>query len=88
MAKWTVGDIWKSREKIEIVLASANRAFAKKRCIVRDAHFHRLDKACYLWFQQQRAKGTPVSGPPDPNNIIFQAYNLINICMHAIYGMF
>ena len=64
VAKSTVGDIWKNREKIEIhVSASTNPAFAKKRCIVRDAHFHKLDEACYIWFQQQRAKGAPVSGP-------------------------
>ena len=64
VAKATVGDIWKNREKIEIhVSASTNPAFAKKRCIVRDAHFHKLDEACYIWFQQQRAKGAPVSGP-------------------------
>ena len=60
VAKSTVGDIWKNREKIEIhVSAGTNPAFAKKRCIVRDAHFHKLDEACYIWFQQQRAKGAP-----------------------------
>ena len=26
-------------------------------------HIHKLDEAGYLWFQQQRPKGTPVSGP-------------------------
>ena len=45
-AKSTVGDIWKNREKIERhVSASANPAFAKKRCIMRDVHFHKLDEA-------------------------------------------
>ena len=64
VAKSTVGDIWKNKEKIEThVTASANPALAKRRCIVRDAHFQKLDEACYLWFQQQRAKGAPVSGP-------------------------
>ena len=49
VAKSTVGDIWKNREKIEIhVSASTNPAFAKKRCIVRDAHFHKLDLASHL----------------------------------------
>ena len=47
VAKSTVGDIWKNREKIEIhVSASTNPAFAKKRCIVRDAHFHKLEHQC------------------------------------------
>ena len=45
-AKSTVGDIWKNTEKIErFVSASANPAFAKKRCIMRDVHFHKLGKA-------------------------------------------
>lgn len=52
--KSTVGYIWKNKEKIEMhVTASANPAFTKKPCIVRDAHFQKFDKACYLWFQQQ-----------------------------------
>ena len=46
VAKSTVGDIWKNREKIERhVSASANSAFVKKRCIMRDVHFHKLDEA-------------------------------------------
>ena len=62
--KSTVGDIWKEREKIEThVSASENPSFAKKRCIVREPHFDKLDQACYLWFQHQRSKGAPVSGP-------------------------
>ena len=45
-AKSTVGDIWKNREKIERhVSTSANPTFAKKRCIMRDVHFHKLDEA-------------------------------------------
>jgi hypothetical protein len=34
-----------------------------KRSIVKEPHFGKLDKACYLWFQQQRSKGAPVSRP-------------------------
>ena len=60
----TVGDVWKVRNKIEThVSASGNPSFAKKRCIVRDPQFDNLDQACYLWFQEQRSKGAPVSGP-------------------------
>jgi hypothetical protein len=47
MPKSTVGDIWKDRDKIEhFVSTSACPSFAKKRCIVRDAKFDELDKAC------------------------------------------
>ena len=62
--KSTVEDIWKEREKIETHMsASENPSFAKKRCIVREPHFDKLNQACYLWSQQQRSKGIPVSGP-------------------------
>ena len=59
--KSTVGDIWKDRDKIEKHVTATT--LAKKRCIVRDANFDKIDQACYLWFLQQRSKGAPVSGP-------------------------
>ena len=34
-----------------------------KRETMKRAKFDELDKAVYLWFIQQRCKGTPVSGP-------------------------
>ena len=62
--KSTVGDIWKDREKIEKYVSTSDcPTFAKKRCIVREAKFEELEKACYTWFMQQRSKGAPVSGP-------------------------
>ena len=30
---------------------------------MKKAKFDKLDKAVYLWFIQQRCKGTPISGP-------------------------
>ena len=51
--KSTVGDIWKDREKIEKhVTASECPSLAKKRCIVRDVNFEKLDQACHIWFLQ------------------------------------
>ena len=62
--KSTIADIWKLRVKIEDhVSSSDNPSFAKKRCIMKEAQFETLDKACYIWFLQQRSKGAPVSGP-------------------------
>ena len=59
--KSTIRDVWKDRDKIEAhVSASGNPSFAKKRCIVREPQFDKLDQACYLWFQQQHSKGAPV----------------------------
>ena len=64
VAKSTVSNTWKSRERTDNhVAASAYPKFAKRCCIVRDTHFQKLDKACYLRFQQQCAKGAPVSSP-------------------------
>ena len=65
LAKSTISDIWKDREKIKKHVAScANpKQFAKRRCLVREPLLDDLDKACYLWFLQQRGKGAPVSGP-------------------------
>ena len=52
--KSAVADVWKAREKIERhVSASDNPSFAKKRCIVKEANFEKLDKAVYTWFIQQ-----------------------------------
>ena len=43
--------------------ASNCPSLAKKRCIVRDANFEKLDQACHVWFLQQRSNGDPLSGP-------------------------
>ena len=49
VAKSTMGNIWKNKDKIKThVTTSANPTFAKRCCIVRDAHFQKLDEACYL----------------------------------------
>ena len=62
--KSTVSDIWKGREKIEsFVSASECPSLTKKRCIVRDPNYEKLDQACHVWFLQQRSKGAPISGP-------------------------
>ena len=46
VAKSTVADIWKHREKITLhVTASDDPSYAKKRCIIREPHFEKLDKA-------------------------------------------
>lgn len=63
-AKSTVHDIMKNKTKLTTFLTEIeDGACVKKRRIVRRAHLEKLDKAVYLWFVQQRCKGTPVSGP-------------------------
>ena len=47
--KSTIGDIWRERDKIEAhVSASENPSFAKKRCIVREPRFDKIDHAGML----------------------------------------
>ena len=31
-------------------MTASNSLLAKKRCIVRDANFEKLDQACHVWF--------------------------------------
>ena len=38
-------------------MTASNSLLAKKRCIVRDANFEKLDQACHVWFLQQRSNG-------------------------------
>ena len=61
--KSTVYDIVKSKEKLKAFLKEIeDGSCVKKRRIVRRANLEDLDKAVYLWFVQQRCKGTPISG--------------------------
>ena len=63
VAKSTVSDIWKDREKIENSMSSVDSVtLSKKRCIVRQLKFDLVDSACWQWFCQQHLKGAPVSG--------------------------
>ena len=64
MLKSTVHDIVKNKEKLRSFLTEVQEGDCiKKRRVVRRADLDKLDKAVYLWFVQQRCKGTPISGP-------------------------
>ena len=55
--KSTVGIFGRLEKKSEKhVTASDCPSLAKKRCIVRDANFEKLDQVCQVWFLQQRSK--------------------------------
>ena len=78
LPKSTVGDIWKDREKMQNHVSSSDcSSFAKRRHIVREAHFEKLDKACNLCFLQQRSKGAPVSGPELKEKALHVLYRVI-----------
>ena len=65
VAKSTVSDISHDRVKIKEYVSSAEapESFAKKRHIMRRAHFGKLDEAVHMWFVQECSRGAPVSGP-------------------------
>ena len=64
VGKSTVHDIVKNQAKLQTFLTEIQDGDCiKKRRIVRRANLEALDKAVYLWFVQQRCKGTPISGP-------------------------
>ena len=44
-------------------MTASNSFLAKKRCIVRDANFEKLDQACHVWFLTFRTI-TEGEGPP------------------------
>ena len=63
--KSTVSDVWKAREHVKqfvTELDDCHAKSAKKRCIIRRSNYEHVDKALHLWFLQQRAVGTPISG--------------------------
>jgi len=65
IGKSTVSDVWKVHERVKQFISEledCHSKSAKKRCIVRRSNYEDVDKALHLWFLQQRAVGTPISG--------------------------
>ncbi|OWK18149.1 hypothetical protein Celaphus_00008861, partial [Cervus elaphus hippelaphus] len=60
----TVRDIRKNKEKIITYASSSDStSLLAKRKSMKPSMYEELDKAMLEWFNQQRAKGNPVSGP-------------------------
>ena len=63
VGKSTIHNMVKNKAKLQTFLMEIQDGDCiKKRQIVRRANLDALDKAVYLWFIQQRCKGTPISG--------------------------
>ena len=78
VGKSTVHDIVKNKAKLQTFLTDIQEGDCiKKRKVVRRSDFQELDKAVYLWFIQQRCKGTPISGPLLMSKSL-QLYPLVN----------
>lgn len=57
--------IWKVCDLIRQFVAElddCNSKGAKKICIIRKSNYEDVDKTLHLWFLQQQAIGTPISG--------------------------
>ncbi len=55
--KSAVADIWKEREKIKNYIGCGEYpSVLKKRCIMKEALFSKVDCACYEWFMQYAVK--------------------------------
>ena len=62
--KSTISDIKKNKEWIlGYVSAMETAGGAKKRKTLKKECYKDMEKAAYLWFQQECARGTPISGP-------------------------
>lgn len=60
----TVRDIRKNKEKIITYASSSDStSLLAKRKSMKPSMYEELDKAMLEWFNQQRAKGNPISGP-------------------------
>ena len=59
--KSTISDIRKSKEKILGYISGM--AGAKRRKTLKIENYEDVEKATYLWFQQEHARETPISGP-------------------------
>ena len=63
VGKSTVFDLKKGQDKIKLFAKEAkDSGCVKERFIVRKAVDENFDKAMHLWFSQERAKGTPITG--------------------------
>ena len=51
------------RQSENCVSTSECSSVMKKRCIVREAVFAKVDQACYEWFMQQCSRSVPITGP-------------------------
>jgi len=63
IGKSTVFDIVKQKHKLKDFIAERQREDCSSRKKMRKSDDNSLDKAVYLWFIQERSKGTPISGP-------------------------
>ena len=63
IGKSTVFDIVKQKDKLRSYIAEREADDGSSRKKMRVADDDSLDRAVYLWFTQERAKGCPISGP-------------------------
>lgn len=63
VGKATIADWKKNRSKIEQFCATTSQSTLEKRQTAKQSQFDQVDEALFMWFSQERQKGTPLSGP-------------------------
>ena len=62
--KATISDIKHDKEKILGCISTMERSSSAKKCLtLKKEIYEDIEKATYLWFLQERSRGTPISGP-------------------------
>ena len=62
--KATISDIKRNKERILSYISTMETSSgAKKRKTLKKEFYEDVEKATYLWFLQERSRGTPISGP-------------------------
>lgn len=63
VGKATITDWKKNRSKLEQFCTTTSQSTLEKRQTAKQSQFDQVDEALFMWFSQERLKGTPLSGP-------------------------
>lgn len=63
VGKATISDWKKNRSKIEQFCATTSEKTLEERHTSKVSQFDKIDEALFIWFSQERQRGTPLSGP-------------------------
>ena len=64
VGKSTISDWKRQRSEIDkFVRSTMSMKIIENRCTLKKSRFSQVDEATYLWFLQERERGTPLSGP-------------------------
>ncbi|XP_054259801.1 jerky protein homolog-like [Macrosteles quadrilineatus] len=77
VGKATICDWKKNRAKLQQYCTTSSEVTLENRQTARQSQYDKVDEALFLWFSQERERGTPLSGPIVQEKAI-QLNNLLN----------